>query len=116
MGLGPLVEADERVLPKMVSDLLGHSQIRITRDLYSHVTVTMQAIAAEAMGRLLGGRKHHLCDTLWAVADQGADGRLRPVASTLSPCSINGHCSSRSTPAFSTCRPGARVVDLVLSA
>ena len=75
----------------------------------------MQAIAAEAMGRLLGGRKHHLCDMLWAVAGQGADGRLRPVASTLSPCRINGHCSSRSTAAFSTCRPGALVVDLVVS-
>jgi hypothetical protein len=68
-----------------VRDLLSHSQIRITLDLYSHVTVTMQAIAAEAMGRLLGGRKYHLCDMLWAVAGQGADGRLRPVASTLSP-------------------------------
>ena len=34
----------------------GHSQIGITLDLYSHVTVTMQAVAAEAMGRLLGGQ------------------------------------------------------------
>jgi integrase len=41
------------VHPKIVSDLLGHSQIGITLDLYSHVTVTMQAVAAEAMGRLL---------------------------------------------------------------
>jgi len=115
VALGALVEADEHVLPKIVSDLLGHSQIGITLDLYSHVTATMQAVAAEAMGRLLGGRKHHLCDTLWAVAGQSADGRLRPVASTLSPCRINGHCSSRTTAAFSTCRPGACVVDLVVS-
>ena len=43
----------EGVHPKIVSDLLGHSQIGITLDLYSHVT-TMQAVAAEAMGRLLG--------------------------------------------------------------
>jgi integrase len=43
----------EGVHPKIVSDLLGHSQIGITLDLYSHVTVTMQAVAAEAMGRLL---------------------------------------------------------------
>jgi integrase len=46
----------EGVHPKIVSDLLGHSQIAITLDLYSHVTVTMQAVAAEAMGRLLGGQ------------------------------------------------------------
>jgi integrase len=46
----------EGVHPKIVSDLLGHSQIGITLDLYSHVTATMQAVAAEAMGRLLGGR------------------------------------------------------------
>jgi site-specific recombinase XerD len=43
------------VHPKIVSDLLGHSQIGITLDLYSHVTATMQVVAAEAMGRLLGG-------------------------------------------------------------
>jgi integrase len=47
----------EGVHPKIVSDLLGHSQIGITLDLYSHVTATMQAVAAEAMGRLLSDQK-----------------------------------------------------------
>jgi integrase len=47
----------EGIHPKIVSDLLGHSQIGITLDLYSHVTATMHAGAAEAMGRLLGGQK-----------------------------------------------------------
>jgi integrase len=46
----------EGIHPKIVSDLLGHSQIGITLDLYSHVTATMQAVAAEAMDRLLGGQ------------------------------------------------------------
>jgi integrase len=46
----------EGVHPKIVSDLLGHSQIGITLDLYSHVTATMHAVAAEAMGRLLGSQ------------------------------------------------------------
>jgi integrase len=46
----------EGIHPKIVSDVLGHSQIGITLDLYSHVTATMQAVAAEAMGRLLGGQ------------------------------------------------------------
>jgi hypothetical protein len=32
------------------------SQIGITLDLYSHVTATMQAVAAEAMGELLSSR------------------------------------------------------------
>jgi len=40
-----------------VSDLFGHSQIGITLDLYSHVTATMHAGAAEAMGRLLGSQE-----------------------------------------------------------
>jgi integrase len=46
----------EGIHPKIVSDLLGHSQIGITLDLYSHVTATMHAVAAETMGRLLGGQ------------------------------------------------------------
>ena len=39
--------------PKVVSEMLGHSQISITLDLYSHVTPTMQREAAEAMEALL---------------------------------------------------------------
>ena len=44
------------VRPKVVSDLLGHGQIEITLAPYSHVTARLQAVAAEAMGRLLGGQ------------------------------------------------------------
>ena len=44
------------VPPKVVSDLLGHGQIEITLDPYSHVTARLQAVAAEAMGRLLAAR------------------------------------------------------------
>jgi integrase len=35
--------------PKIVSEMLGHSQIAITLDLYSHVTPTMQREATAAM-------------------------------------------------------------------
>ena len=35
--------------PKIVSEMLGHSQIAITLDLYSHVTPTMQRDATAAM-------------------------------------------------------------------
>jgi integrase len=41
------------VHPKIVSECLGHSQISITMDLYSHVTPTMQRQAADAMETLL---------------------------------------------------------------
>ncbi|MFN2569635.1 MAG: tyrosine-type recombinase/integrase [Candidatus Dormibacteria bacterium] len=35
--------------PKIVSEMLGHSTVAITLDLYSHVTMTMQREAADAM-------------------------------------------------------------------
>ncbi len=41
------------VQPKIVSEMLGHSQIAVTLDLYSHVTPTMQKAATEAMNDLL---------------------------------------------------------------
>ncbi|HEV2952732.1 MAG TPA: site-specific integrase, partial [Candidatus Dormibacteraeota bacterium] len=41
------------VHPKVVSEMLGHSRIGITLDLYSHVTRTMQREATDAMDDLL---------------------------------------------------------------
>ncbi len=49
-----LLEMD--VHPKVVSEMLGHSQIGITLDLYSHVTVTMQQQAVTALDTLFGGQ------------------------------------------------------------
>jgi integrase len=46
---------EEGMHPKIVSEMLGHSTIAITLDLYSHVTPTMQRQATEAMNRLLEG-------------------------------------------------------------
>ncbi|HEX9412260.1 MAG TPA: tyrosine-type recombinase/integrase, partial [Ktedonobacterales bacterium] len=40
--------------PKVVSEMLGHSQIGITMNLYSHVLPNMQRDATAAMDRLLG--------------------------------------------------------------
>jgi integrase len=40
--------------PKVVSEMLGHSQIGITLDLYSHVTATMQQQAVAALDSLFG--------------------------------------------------------------
>jgi integrase len=39
--------------PKIVSEMLGHSTIAITLDLYSHITPTMQRDAARTMNELL---------------------------------------------------------------
>jgi integrase len=44
----------EGIHAKIVSEMLGHSTIAITLDLYSHVTPTMQKEAARAMDGLLG--------------------------------------------------------------
>lgn len=41
------------VHPKIVAEMLGHSQISVTLDLYSHVTPTMQREAAAALDDLL---------------------------------------------------------------
>jgi integrase len=42
------------VHPKIVSEMLGHSTIAITLDLYSHVTPTMQREAAAVLDSVLG--------------------------------------------------------------
>jgi hypothetical protein len=42
--------------PKIVSEMLGHSQIAITLDLYSHVTATMQQEAVRAFDGLFGSQ------------------------------------------------------------
>ncbi len=54
--------------PKVVADMLGHSQVGITRDLYSHVTPTMQWQATEALDAGFGalvsqGCCHGCCQT-----------------------------------------------------
>jgi integrase len=43
----------EGIHPKVVSEMLGHSTITITLDLYSHVTPIMQQQAADALDSLL---------------------------------------------------------------
>jgi integrase len=43
------------VHPKVVADMLGHADIGITLNLYSHSTPPMHRSAAEAMAELLGG-------------------------------------------------------------
>jgi integrase len=44
----------QRVNPKVVSEMLGHSTVSITLDIYSHVLPDMQQDAAAAIGAALG--------------------------------------------------------------
>ncbi len=48
----------QNVNVKIVSEMLGHSQIAVTLDLYSHVTPTMQRQATEALDAVLAGVGH----------------------------------------------------------
>jgi integrase len=41
--------------PKVVQELLGHAQVSITLDRYSHMTPTLMSGAAATMDQLLGG-------------------------------------------------------------
>ncbi len=43
-----------RSITDTLSEMLGHTQIGVTLDLYSHVTATMQREAVEAFEELLG--------------------------------------------------------------
>ncbi len=45
----------QNVHPKVVQEILGHSQISMTLDLYSHVLPAAKSDAADRMGRLLAG-------------------------------------------------------------
>jgi integrase len=47
----------QRVPPKVVSEMLGHANIAITLELYSHVTPDMQEQAAAAMEDILTRRR-----------------------------------------------------------
>jgi integrase len=46
----------EGVHPKIVSEMLGHTEIGITLDLYSHVTPTMQAEAVRVLDAVFGSK------------------------------------------------------------
>jgi integrase len=43
------------VHPKVVQEILGHSQISMTMDIYSHVLPTMQQEAMRKLNDALGG-------------------------------------------------------------
>lgn len=48
----------QEVHPKVVQEMLGHSSISITLDLYSHSTPSLQAEAAQRLDAILSGQPH----------------------------------------------------------
>ena len=57
--------------PKIVQELLGHSQIGVTLDTYSHVLPTLAAVGPEKLGELLG----HQFGQQSAEKDEGTEVR-----------------------------------------
>ena len=72
----------ENVHPRVVMELLGHSQMRTTMDIYSHVMPALAREAADRMGALLLTSKGMQTATRTA---NHADHRLR--ARRRKPCS-----------------------------
>ncbi|GEA15567.1 site-specific integrase [Moorella sp. E308F] len=56
-----LLEADEH--PKVVQDLLGHSQISLTLDTYSHASMDLKRRAAEKLDKILEVKKNSSDET-----------------------------------------------------
>lgn len=53
------------VHPKVVSEMLGHANVMITLDLYSHVTMTLQRQAADLLeASITEAMRHHAADIL----------------------------------------------------
>jgi site-specific recombinase XerD len=50
-----------RVHPKVVQEILGHSEIAVTMDIYSHVLPTMQEDAMQRINEVLQGVKNSFC-------------------------------------------------------
>jgi integrase len=48
---------------KVIQELLGHSSITITLNVYSHVLPSMQQEAMDKLDRLFGGKQHDNEDT-----------------------------------------------------
>jgi hypothetical protein len=74
--------------PKVVSEMLGHSRIGTTLDLYSHVSVTIQQQAAAALDGLLGGQPVPVYKRDRPRADRRA---VRPAHHHGVPASAGGH-------------------------
>ena len=67
--------------PKVVSEILGHSAIHITLDLYTHVNEGMQRHALEALEELIGGQLGRQEPESGADEDAASRREAEPAAS-----------------------------------
>lgn len=85
--------------PKVVSERLGHSSIGITLDLYSHVTPSLQAEAAEKLGAVLLGRRMSVAQPSSAsIARTGTTCVSRGAGSAGPPRAISSYACAREMP------------------
>jgi integrase len=71
----PALLLSENVHPRVVMELLGHSQMRTTMDIYSHVMPALAREAADRMGALLLTSKGRQTATTIATTDAVDSGR-----------------------------------------
>jgi hypothetical protein len=72
------------VHPKIVSEMLGHSSIKVTLDLYAHVTPAMHQVATTAMQTILFGQVSllpALASPVWTLTDEQRDVLSRAIIS-----------------------------------
>jgi integrase len=72
----------ENVHPRVVMELLGHSQMRTTMDIYSHVMPALAREAADRMGALLLPGKAGQTATTSATRDDRPSSRRRTAWSS----------------------------------
>jgi hypothetical protein len=78
------------VHPKVVAEMLGHSQIAVTLDTYSHVTPTMQQAAVTALEDVLGCDPPDPSPSVEAAVLGPEIGLLRAEEGLLDPPSLSG--------------------------
>jgi integrase len=78
------------VHPKVVAEMLGHSQIAVTLDTYSHVTPSMQQAAVTALEGLLGDDPAPRAPSAEEPAREPESGLLEGEEDLLDPPSLSG--------------------------
>ena len=95
----------EGVHPRVVMELLGHSQMRTTMDIYSHVMPALAREAADRMGAVLLGHE----SSRTSATNNGL--QLQPIATKAATRVIEDDLASGSRPANPGGAEGTRTPD-----
>ena len=95
----------EGVHPRVVMELLGHSQMRTTMDIYSHVMPALAREAADRMGAVLLGDE----SSRTSATNNGL--QLQPIATKAATRVIEDDLASGSRPANPGGAEGTRTPD-----